>query len=85
MDDDKNEFVYDRLIEASNKIQEILDMLREHEDDTQSAFEIGALSAAQSIIESAIDPDYPPLVEVWKKRMNDRLFWAIQHTQLAGK
>lgn len=41
MDDDLNEKIYNTLIEASQKIQAALDVLRDH-DDTQSSFEMGS-------------------------------------------
>lgn len=81
MDDDVNESVYDTLIEASEKIQTVLNILREYtgrlDDGGQSAFEIGVLTAARLVVEECIDDDYPPLQAVRERRASERLLWAV--------
>jgi hypothetical protein len=86
MDDDLNEHIYGLLLEASDKIQEVLVILRDHADDPcdggNSYYQMGVFSSAQALLDDQVDPDdYPPLAKRFEERRNEKLLWAIRKAE----
>jgi hypothetical protein len=79
-----NDECYALLLEAADKVQEVIDKLLASEKDGvgQPVFDAGMLTAAQNLLENEIPDEYAPLAQHRTARCERRLLQAILNKEM---